>query len=513
MVAGHLFIFRGDLTKVACDAWLLPTDFGFRVEDYWLSPEPEGFHAAMSALREVPVQGWLDGDLLAIPVPNWPERRSPPWLVNILSHKRGSLGRSVRAFAQEYLRRSKRIRNDRAKPLLALPVISTGKGGGAKIKGQVIETLVRDLLKIVQEFDLDIALVTRSAAALAAAQKARKEIEGTWVSLPDELVEKARDLARVGGKQGLALFLGAGVSCSAGLPSWTGLLEEMAKRIGIEGSELEEFSKLDMLDRGSVLEGRYRNRGTSIKLSIAELFKKNPDHSLLHGLLACLPANEVITQNYDQLFELAAVGSGNPVSTLPYSQPQDSPGRWLLKMHGCVSAPDDIVIRREDYLRYSERRAALSGIVQATLLTRRMLFVGFSLRDGNFHRAVDDVRRSMIHRQGYHFGTALFLYHSALTAELWQSEMEIIHFQGEDDMQAAARRLEIFIDCVLGHWGSNTSHLLDPSFSHLLNTAEDELKQQLLILARTVSNEAQATPAWGKVRRLLRSLGWSESEH
>eukprot|EP01125_Pyxidicula_operculata_P005537 TRINITY_DN1956_c0_g2_i2.p2 TRINITY_DN1956_c0_g2~~TRINITY_DN1956_c0_g2_i2.p2 ORF type:complete len:307 (-),score=129.12 TRINITY_DN1956_c0_g2_i2:31-951(-) len=46
-------------------------------------------------------------------------------------------------------------------------------------------------------------------------------------------------------------------------------------------------------------------------------------------------------------------------------------------------------------MRYSTRRSALSGIVQSLLITRHMLFVGFSLKDDNFHRIIDEVRRSV----------------------------------------------------------------------------------------------------------------------
>lgn len=37
-------------------------------------------------------------------------------------------------------------------------------------------------------------------------------------------------------------------------------------------------------------------------------------------------------------------------------------------------------------MRYASRRSALRGIVQSLLITRHMLFAGFSLNDDNFHR-------------------------------------------------------------------------------------------------------------------------------
>ncbi|HIB65858.1 MAG TPA: hypothetical protein EYO33_12300 [Phycisphaerales bacterium] len=512
-MSGHLFIYRGDLTKLACDGWLMPTDYLLRVEDYWLKPEPPGFQEALQSLRESRCKGWKKGDERVLPVPFWPDDRSRPWLVNIIYRKKERLIEAVEAFVDKALLHAPKPINERERHLFAIPVISTGFGGGAKVKGQVINTLVRDLTKLVARRNIDLALVTYTAPALAAAQKARFETRFSWPELSPELSDKARKLARVGVEQGLALFLGAGVSCSAGLPSWNGLLEKLATQIGITKGELKEFGQLDVLDRGSVLERRFRARKQDVNDRIADIFSRTWDHSLLHGLLACLPASEIITQNYDRLFEVAAEGAGEPVATLPYT-PGDVHNRWLLKMHGCVSVPEDIVIRREDYLRYSERRAALAGIVQATMLTRHMLFVGFSLRDGNFHRAVDDVRRALGSNKRNRLGTALFLAPSALTAELWQTELDIVHFadKAAGTTAAAARKLEIFMDCLLGHCGSITGHLLDPTFSHLLSPPEEELKEALLGLQTRLSEDSRNTVAWSKVQELLLSLGWAEDE-
>ena len=510
-VAGHLFIVRGDLTKLACDAWLLPTGFKLKVEDYWLQPEPLGFSEAVRALANTLSPDWKSGTLRVLPAPVWDDSRSRPWLVNIVQQTFDEMAGTVRQFVSRVLAEQRAPINGRQRHLLALPVISTGLGGGAKVKGRVINALVKALSELVREFPVDLVLVTHTAAAMAAAQKARFESNECWSELSSDLMDKAKELAQVSGQQGLALFLGAGVSCSAGLPSWTGLLDQLARDIGISEYDLEEFERLDVLDRGSVLERRFRARGLDINQSIAEIFSRSWDHSLLHGLLACLPAAEVITQNYDRLYEVAAMGAGMPVAALPYT-PGDVHSRWLLKMHGCVSVPEDIVIRREDYLRYSERRAALAGIVQATLLTRKMLFVGFSLRDGNFHRAVDDVRRAVVHKEGKRLGTALFLAPSALTAELWQTELDIVHFQSGDSQPSStatsARRLEIFLDCVLAHCGTNTGHLLDPTFDHLLSSDERALKLELLKLTETVTDSSKGTPAWQRVQKLLESMGW-----
>ena len=113
-------------------------------------------------------------------------------------------------------------------------------------------------------------------------------------------------------------------------------------------------------------------------------------------MLASLPCSEIITTNYDQLIEKAAEShyNANKVSILPH-KPKLHASRWLLKMHGCVTRPSDIVLTREHYIRYAERYAALGGVVQGTLLTKHLLYLGFSLADTNFHRIFESVRTAM----------------------------------------------------------------------------------------------------------------------
>ncbi len=101
-------------------------------------------------------------------------------------------------------------------------------------------------------------------------------------------------------------------------------------------------------------------------------------------------------------------------------------------MHGCTSQPDDIVLTREDYLRYSSRRSALRGIVQSLLITRHMLFAGFSLKDTNFHIIADEVRQALRSqtpaRNGSPpvFGSALQLTRNPLTEMLWSRDLQLI---------------------------------------------------------------------------------------
>lgn len=55
-------------------------------------------------------------------------------------------------------------------------------------------------------------------------------------------------------------------------------------------------------------------------------------HALLHALLANLPVKQVVTTNYDRLFELASeVSEIESLSVLPHA-PRPGAERWLLKV-------------------------------------------------------------------------------------------------------------------------------------------------------------------------------------
>lgn len=86
----------------------------------------------------------------------------------------------------------------------------------------------------------------------------------------------------------------------------------------------------------------------------------------------------------------------------------------------------DIVLTREDYLRYSNSKAALAGIVQSLLITKHFLFVGFSLTDDNFLKVVDGVRQAIGPNPSKKtFGSATFLFENSLFSELW-SDIDLI---------------------------------------------------------------------------------------
>ena len=515
---GHLFIVRGDVTRLACDAWLLPCDVRGRPRAQWLEGTPGADEPRWPALPPE----WLGGEQRALEVTEWPADAPRPWLVNVGAGEWTDVRWFV-AGAGEFLDRvAERLRghsprHGRARPLVALPIIGTGRGGAKRSAGDVVRELLPVLRERAQRHGVDVALVARGEAPFAAAQAERRRTEAAdaWAELPRALRDEVDRIAEHAARGRLVLFIGGGVGRGAGLPLWDEMLDLLARQAGMTADERRALADLDPTDRARIIGKRL-----DIELgdAVAQLLGRTRHHSISHALLAALPVSEVVTTNYDCLFEQASTGAGIPVRVLP-GEPAHEEGRWLLKMHGSIDRPREIVLTREDYLRYEQRRAALAGIVQALLMTRHMLFVGFALRDDNFHRIADAVRKA-IHPVGgegdtkhVRFGTALVLLHNPLQEELWKDDLHwtpVLELEpGEDQAAAearAGRRLEIFLDCLLARI-SSVSYLLHPDFRTVLSPGERTLADALHELTRRLSPEAHHAPAWRRVEVLLRSLG------
>jgi hypothetical protein len=424
----------------------------------------------------------------------------------------------------------------RHRHLLALPIVGTGAGGGWHAAGEIVRELVRTLTDAAERLDVDVALVAWTRDQLAAAQHVRRELSAESAlfdpqhAVPERLRATADEIARHSRQGRLVLFLGAGISVTAGLPTWGSLLGELADAAELDPKAKQALASLPVLDRASFLRDQFdRPKPGAVDRAFTDVVKDRTSstrYSLTHALLASLDVAESITTNYDTLFEAATRATGRALAVLPYD-PADVADRWLLKLHGCVTQPNDIVLTRVNYLRYADRRAALAGIVQSLLITRHMLFVGFSMSDENFLRSADQVKKAVqasssrrVGEVAKPFGTALLIDSSPLLAHLWKNDVICVEVadqppsrQTPDAEQRkaliaeASRQQEILLDYVLYLANQNVSHLLDSRYDGLLSKAEVRLRGLLTSLGEQAGDDVRQLPAWAPVARMFRSLG------
>jgi hypothetical protein len=504
----HVFVVPGDVTRLDADAWLLPTDRTLHITDGWYESVP-GLRTAIGALG-TDADEFRAEQVKALVLPGWPQAEPQPVLVPVpfagidaADQVVEPLTAALRAAAGPAHDRAGRRPDGqrRGLPLVALAAFGSAGGGGDLLRGELLRRILEVANTVGRHLGIDIALVLRAASDLALANDVRRADPHTWSALGDDLVQKARDLAEKARNGQIVPFIGAGVSASAGLPTWRGLLEKLLDESELPADEHESFWRLDALDQAHVLRRHFTQLDKPFNKTVAD-YTDAPRHGLAPALLAGLPTSEAVTLNYDQLYEKASQDAGRPLAVLPQEAVRHGE-RWLLKLHGTVTDPDTIVLTREDYLGYGRGREALSALAKAMLLTRHLLFVGFGLADDHFHELVHDVRQVL--PGGGRFGTALLLTSDALRTRLWGDDLDLVAMGGAD-IPEQARRLEIFLDCLLAHADRGLTFFLDNRYGHRLTPAGQRLKRRLLDLAAADSEERD-TPAWTAVEELLRSLG------
>jgi hypothetical protein len=513
-------VVRGDVRRLVCDAWLLPTDSDLAVERPWFEPPPSASTATLAWLdrlrAEVLGAPPFAGDELARALDARAASGAVPVLVRTatthVSVDREHLARALRAFTDVALAAPRTgAAALRRTPLLAVPAVGTGAGGGASLRGEVLQGLLDLLDDVAEDADVDLALVVRTDAMAAALREHRRHGEHRQEfddALGPELVSAASELADRVRRGEVVLFTGAGTGVPAGLPTWDGLLRELASDGGRMLDDDEGMRHLSALDKATIIErelGRDR-----LVAAICEAVSTD-GYAIGHALLANLPVRESATLNYDELLETAAADAGRRIAVLPYERPDEAFDGWLLKMHGCVREDRrrDIVLTREDYLSVGQHRAALTGLLQAMLVTKHLLFVGFGLTDEHFHAVMHDARRALQGADGrvaQVFGTALLLDRQPAAELVWKDSLVLLPVGGGDH-DDPGRRLEILLDWLANESDQGWQHVLDDTFASTLDEgllALRGLLQQLEGLQEPLSQGG----AWPAVATLLQHFGW-----
>ena len=487
-MSGHLFLVPGDISQLACDAWLV-TGSSRGPSEFWMNNKQIGRHAldgrsrgTWNTFQHSEVVPWQKTN---------PETDIPqPWFTPTgACHDTKISFFTDRAIAfldqgHERQKQSHQPAFGRSRPLYALPLVGAGRGGANKRIGLLIRELLPKLYQWMRACDgeADVALVLLERDAYYAAQFFRRhhcELSDCWFEgdLAAARQELAKQLACQAKKGELVLFVGAGVSNSAGVPLWQNLLTDLARE-KFSGGEFEQFTKLDILQQPLLL-------GPEVKEKVAEKMRRHSCYCLGHAFLASLPVREVITTNYDVLLESAARAQRSELRRIPW-EPMDGESRWLLKMHGCCTKPASIVLTRRDYSRYGTENEVLRSIVQTVLATRQLLFVGFGLSDPNFCAILDTVKAaihennpvSMEPARVGKFGTALILGQTSLWKQLWGDDIAIEAFApsdvpaetgagghpGQAALTAGARAIEIFLDFVAAECCSDNIPIFDEAF-------------------------------------------------
>ena len=523
MIPGHVFVVHSRMEDLQYDAAIVPTGRKLSVRSYWqpvlrvptLQHDPG--HLDTTTVRP---PAWPQ-PFARIPVTQGAGPTRPTWFIDSTGPDVDTHMANLAGVLEDVATASLTPGAGRAHPLVVLNAIGVGGGGFGRHRGAVIDRLLTTCQHFADAHAIDLAITTPNAADYAAMQHRRRRLNAFPTLSPNHRAqgERLADLARNGH---LALFLGAGVSIPAGLPSWGDLLARLRDASRTRADELKSLGS--PLDQAELLQRRLGG-GLALKDEIAAAFAGTTIPGLSHLQLATLGCREVITTNYDSLYE-AAVKATRPqadaITVLPFEQ-QKPFGDWILKMHGDLAHEGGVVLSRSDFVGYAGEAGPVGAIVQALMLTKHLLVVGTSLTDDNFLRLAYEVTNYLRKNPGGsesaappEIGTVLTLRHEPAKRDLWQGTFTVL---GMADTSASvgeqARALSIMLDYI-AMWAAKDDWLLDERYAALLDDQEAEVAELARDLHRRVQRLAtrdDSSRGWQRLSTLLATLGASTDQH
>lgn len=220
------------------------------------------------------------------------------------------------------------------------------------------------------------------------------------------------------------LFIGAGISRRyINSPNWIGLLEYLIEENPNKKYPIGYYTqeKLDNLPQvGSIIVNEYydyawqkhsedifpkelygsnHSRSIFLKYRIAEYLISLVNGFSIEGhqyydeleAFTKITPHAVITTNYDLLME-QFFPQHNPIIGHQVIRARESTNYGhLLKIHGCVTKPTEIVVSSEDYNTFMEKQKYLIAKLLTYFMEYPIIFLGYALADENVKSILSDV--------------------------------------------------------------------------------------------------------------------------
>lgn len=198
-----------------------------------------------------------------------------------------------------------------------------------------------------------------------------------------------------------ALFLGAGISSSAGFPSWKDLFKPLAKELKID-IEKTDYQLYDIAQF-------YAN-----KKSLSELYKKMQneikrvdDSSAALDELTNMQCSSIWTTNFDKSIENNYYRKGkrtNIISTESNLISADlNKNINVFKMNGDIDNLKNATVTKKDLECYAENHSILLSFFKRELIVKTFLFIGYSFTDSLVLPCISELNRVFDNDQPYHY--------------------------------------------------------------------------------------------------------------
>jgi NAD-dependent SIR2 family protein deacetylase len=201
----------------------------------------------------------------------------------------------------------------------------------------------------------------------------------------------------------VVIFIGAGISRAAHpvLPGWNDLLKQLSVNLSRKKDRalIEQLvNKGRLLDAAQIVTDGVQRAELSAKLRGIFQVSPVPKHALYEDLLKLDP-KIIVTTNYDEFIEKNFEHFSN--GEVPYNinrlrsktlvNDLRSPMRTIVKVHGCVTDPTEVVLDRASYFNAKKDNIGLFATLSAIMTVNTILFVGYSIADPDIQLILENI--------------------------------------------------------------------------------------------------------------------------
>lgn len=249
----------------------------------------------------------------------------------------------------------------------------------------------------------------------------------------------------------LVIFAGAGTSFDAGVPLWSGLVNELSRvlpeevRHNFEGDNLQ----LTQLYREVSDDKDYYDGIESVLLQHAK------SSNVIHDTILSLNPCHIITTNYDNFIEDAALRNHRQYYVVATDDelPGNHGERLIVKMHGDLNH-HNIILTENDYYDYSRKFPLIRSFVLSLFTTKVILFIGFSFNDPNLKFILREIRSELGKDMQHVYLLNDYLLSDIEKSHLFNKGINVLTITGSD-LNEEFNRLKILqcSGCNLGEKG------------------------------------------------------------
>lgn len=521
---GNIYVVRGDISRCGGSAVIYSTSTAldgsgelFSSFSKWPPFKPWYSELRRSKVpREIGDTDWL------------PPHEDKPGVVLVRSvgktNPRDPARQTVRVLTEALNRAEVEVRAT-GKPgpwLVLVPALLTGQGGGHDQRFKIARRAIKTANAFIQRApDFDVAFVLYTPSNYALYREARRSL---GLAPRDRQLESTPELTDAVAAGECVVFVGSGVSASAGMPGWNVLIRRLARHAQIPCSEALPYQeKLRIAEQ-------YRDSWAQRNLPdvptvVHEVFGRAPVPVLTHYLLAQLESRFLFTTNYDRLLEETLQAIKRTWWRVAHAHDVPATSRagvtQVIKLHGDAAAPReradndvyrDVVLSERDYDEFVTNRAAFDLLLSGLMLNHTFLFVGYSLSDENVKATWMQILKAINHRPaeaGRHrraYGLAYFGTGDPIAGLEW------IANPGSDETSRTRAQWRL-LDALAEHVAEPTQILAedapdDPVLTSVRRALKDAASAVSKTLARSKKLSRTRTRTLARVTELLYELGW-----